>query len=312
MTVSKIRRRQERMDRRWLQQSCSSIGLPGWRFKGVMIMSLVVSFVFAGVPVWASEEPTWPSACLGLHEEVTEPALVKRYRVSFDRKPAGDETFCVVRTKADDVVYQWTSNAIHKFLGWTAIRHCRMEKWRHDRAERGAGTAVVDPRRRLELREMQAWTNVVSGGTHSLAAFLNQVPAPSSIKAVQRADGSYRYALMDPSGDAEREHRSVHGAALRTPWTESMLPASSINLMDPVRYRISRGTSVVAREPDPSLPIPHRRYRMSGPDFEFDLMFRADDGTLLKMDGRDVSADVLIVLVDNGAETRCPHPVRLD
>jgi len=268
-----------------------------------VIAPLLSWTMVGGSPAWAASEPAWPPSCLGLHDDVGELAFIRRYHVLFDGKPAGYETFCVVRTDDEDVVFQWTSNAIHKFLGSTAIRHCRKEIWRR------TGQGDVNPRQRLQLQEMQSWTNVASDGTHTLAAFLDQVPDPSSIRAVRKPDGDYRYVLLNPNGDSEKEAWSVQGAALRTPWTESMLPAVSVNLMDPVRYRVSSGTEAVFDETDPVLPTAHRRYRVAGPDFAFDLTFREDDGTLLVMDGTDAAVHVRLVLMDGNVEDAlCPRP----
>ena len=268
-----------------------------------VVVSLMGLTMDGSSKAWAEPDPAWPASCLALHDEIGEPAFIRRYHVLFDDKPAGYETFCVVRTDDEDVVFQWTSNAIHKFLGATAIRHCRKETWRR------TGQGDVNPRQRLELREMQSWTNVASDGTHTLAAFLDQVPDPSSIKAVRQPDGTYRYVLLTPNGDQEKEAWSVEGAALRTPWTESMLPAVSVNLMDPVRYRVSGDTEAVVGEADPAVSTAHRRYRVAGPDFAFDLTFRADDGTLLVMDGKDAAAHVRLVLIEGDVDgATCPRP----
>ncbi len=306
MIVPKVCRRPRRRNAQRAWDGNSRTGSRGSSFGAGMVTVLMSSFFVMAGPAWAAREPDWPHQCLRLHEELVEPAFVRRYSILFDGQPAGYETFCVVATDTEDIVFQWTSNAIHKFLGSTTIRHCRREAWRR------SGTTVTNPRQRLELREMRAWTNVASDGTHSLAAFLDQVPDPSSIRAVRRPDGTYRYILMNLNSEDKKEDWSVRDAALRTPWTESMVPAASINLMDPVRYRVSRETKVVAHEADPSISIPHRRYRVAGPDFAFDLTFRADDGTLLKMDGMDASAHVQIVLVEDGANNAtCPYPQRV-
>lgn len=254
-------------------------------------------------PTLAAKEPSWPKQCLDLHLEAVGSAIVKRYRVRFDNKPAGYETFCIVATDEGKTVFQWTSNAIHKFLGSTSIKHCRKEEWQR------VGTDTTELRRRMQLREMQSWTDVGTDGTHSIASFLDQVPKPSSIRAIRRPDGSYRYILLDFLSGNEKKEWSVRRAALRTPWTELMIPTASVDMMDPVRYRISAETSVFENKPDPSVEIPHRRYRIDGGDFEFTAAFRADDGTLLEMDGKDASADVGIILIEPDSNSlTCPDP----
>lgn len=280
------------------------LGISSWLvLEGAAVAHCIFFFIFAAVPAWAAEEPAWPQQCLELQDEVAKTSFVKRYDLAFDDHPAGYETFCVVATGEAVIVFQWSENAIQKFMGRTAIKHCRKEVWQW--AEKNG----AEPGRRLDLRDMQSWTNVTSNGSHSLAAFFDQVPEPSSIKAVREPDGSYRYALLDLMSDAEKDNWPVQSAAIRSPWTEAMVPAASINLMDPVRYRVSKATKVVAMEEDPSTPIPHRRYQVTGPDFEFDMTFRADDGTLLEMEGKDAAAQIRMILVDDGVnETTCPFP----
>ena len=256
---------------------------------------------------FAASAPSWPEQCLDLHRQIAGPVIVKQYSVAFDKEPAGIETFCVLTTDEKDIVFQWTSNAIHKFLGSTAIRHCRKEEWRkHDGAPK-------PPRENAELDEMQAWTNVATDGTHALASFLDQVPEPSSIRAERQADGTYRYILEDLLSGKKKEEWSVERAALRTPWTELMIPAASINMMDPVRYRVSAVTNIVENDAAPSIDIPHRRYRIDAGEFKFTALFRADDGILLEMWGTDASAEVDMVLIEETTEEQaCPHPDHLN
>lgn len=266
-----------------------------------------LSFAIDMGATWAASTPSWPEQCLDLHQQAAGSVVVKQYSVAFDKKPAGIETFCLLTTDEKDIIFQWTSNAIHKFLGSTSIRHCRKEEWLKLDGD------IEPPRESAHLGEMQAWTNVATDGTHSLASFLDQVPKPSSIRAERQPDGSYRYSLEDLVSGAEKKEWSVREAALRTPWTELMIPAASVNMMDPVRYRVSTDTSVVEHEADPSVGVPHRSYRIDGGDFEFVALFRADDGTMLKMQGNDASADVDMVLIEQTTEERtCPHPDHLD
>lgn len=272
------------------------------RFLTLFITSSL--FAFAISASWAANVPSWPKACLDLHQDMPGSVVVKRYNVAFDDQQAGFETFCIATANRTKTVYQWTSNSIHKFLGSTSIKHCRKEVWRQ------TGKDESSPSTSGELESMQAWTDVGTDGTHAIASFLDQVPKPSSIKAAKQSDGAYRYVLQDLAESRELDSWQVSGATLRTPWTEAMIPTATTNLMDPVRYRISMNTSVLKSDPDPSVKIPHRRYRIDGGDFYFTAMFRADDGTLLAMSGNDASAKVDIVLLDQQSDQPiCPHPM---
>lgn len=245
----------------------------------------------------AAQEARWPGQCIDLHMRHPEASSVRRYHILFEGKWSGEQVFCVTKTTTGTTVSHWSSTTLD---GTVAMKHCREEHW----VSEDTGHA----RRSIRLDTLHGWTDFEATLFYKLFA-----PGDSSIRAIRQSDGSYKYFRDDRPDDP----KTVPNGGLRTHWTEAMIPFDSLEIMDPTRFR----TSVTRVESKVGMLDGQdtRNYSVTNDDFDFTYFFRAQDGVLLRMEGREKGFsefldidDLQIEFILSGAmNSACPHPEAL-
>ena len=278
---------------------------------------LLASLIFSN-DAQSIEAPAWPQECIALRAHTPERAEAHNYEVILDGNPGGWEAFCVDRSKTAVTVYQWASTFIDQpILGEVAMRHCRKEAW--------DVTGSSDPRKNLRLSRVDAWTNFETSGLSSLGEE-SQGLCDSTITAVRQLEGRYAYSRealsgQDPSSKTFanpcRRDRVLLSdrAALRTPWTEAMLPFDAIELFEATRFR-KVPAAVARRTPETAAT---RTYALTSPNHRFALEFSRQTGKLLSKRGVEmepfafwnIETELEIVASDAIGEA-CPSPEKLD